>query len=251
MDSVETTRSHPADPARLRPPPPGPWQRAAVVATRQEAAHARTLTLRPSTPMTFLPGQHCLVRLTAPNGYRAQRSYSIATPPGADTLDLTVELLPDGEVSTFLHDVVEAGDELEIRGPIGGYFTWGERPALGIGGGSGLVPLMSMFRHARAVGRDDLFRLVVSVRRPEDLYYADEIARAGATVVYTRAAPEGHGRRPGRITIEDLGLVDPETDLYVCGSSGFCDAVTALLTNAGTEPGRLRVERFGFTGGAI
>lgn len=246
---METTH-RPAGPARLRPPPPGPWQRATVIATRQEAANARTLTLRPSVPIEFLPGQHCLVRLTAPDGYRVQRSYSIATPPGAGTLDLTVELLPDGEVSTFVHDVVEVGDELEIRGPIGGYFTWSARPALGIGGGSGLVPLMSMLRHARAMGRDDLFRLVVSVRRPEDLYYADEISRTGATVVYTRTAPAGHGRRPGRITIDDLDLTDPGTDLYVCGSSGFCDAVTALLTAAGTEPDRVRVERFGFTGGA-
>lgn len=236
----------PAEPPSA--PSPGPWQRATVLAARRETRRARTFTLRPTVPFSFRAGQHCLVRLTAPDGYRAQRSYSIATPPGGQTFDLTVELLPDGEVSGYLHDVVEPGDELDIRGPIGGYFTWDERPALGIGGGSGVVPLMSMLRHARSLGRADLFRMVVSVRQPDDLYYADEIATSDSTIVYTRIAPSGSLRRPGRLGAGDLDIGDSGTNVYVCGSSGFCDAVTALLSSAGVDASRIRVERFGFSG---
>lgn len=229
-------------------PTPGPWQRATVIAARRETPRARTFTLKPVAPLSFRPGQHCLVRLTAPDGYRAQRSYSIASAPGGETFDLTVELLPGGEVSTYLHDAVEPGDELDVRGPIGGYFAWDERPALGIGGGSGVVPLMSMLRHARRLDRPELFRMVVSVRRPEDLYYADEVSRSGSVVVYTRTGPAGSLRPPGHLTIGDLDIGSSGNNVYVCGSSGFCDAVTALLTGAGTDASQIRVERFGFSG---
>ncbi len=154
-----------------------------------------------------------MLRLTAPDGYRAQRSYSIATAPSpADgeedqrsEVELTIELLPGGEVSSFLHEVVEPGDELEVRGPIGGYFVWaGEGPATLVGGGSGVVPLASMLRLARRLGREDLVRLVVSARRPSDLYYADELVGPEVRTVYTREAPPDHSRPVGRITADDL-----------------------------------------------
>src|SRR3954465_6144567 len=155
--------------SEVDPGMPGPWQQATVLAVRDETARARTFRLRlarPSAAGTHVPGQHYVVRLTAPDGYRAQRSYSVASAPdGSDQLELTVERLEDGEVSTFLHDVVEVGDELEVRGPLGGFFVWdGATPALLIGGGSGIVPLMSMLRLARRTGRSNLVRLVISAR---------------------------------------------------------------------------------------
>src|SRR3954454_11997588 len=158
--------------SEVDPGMPGPWQQATVLALRDETARARTFRLRlprPSAEGTHLPGQHYVVRLTAPDGYRAQRSYSVASAPdGSHEIELTVERLEDGEVSTFLHDVVEVGDHLEVRGPIGGWFVWrGETPALLVGGGSGIVPLMAMLRHARRTDRAGLIRLVVSVRGPE------------------------------------------------------------------------------------
>ena len=131
-----------------------PWYTATVVAIRDETPHAKTFRLRLPHRSDHLAGQHVVVRLTAPDGYTAQRSYSVASAPdGSDELELTVELLPDGEVSSFLHDVVEVGDELELRGPLGGFFVWdGASPALLVGGGSGVVPLMAMLRLARRTG---------------------------------------------------------------------------------------------------
>ncbi len=146
------------------------------------------------------------MRLTAEDGYTASRSYSVASPPGDGAeIDLTVERLEHGEVSTFLHDELIVGDEIEVRGPIGGWFVWkGDQPALLVGGGSGLVPLMSMLRHARNLGQEDRLHLVVSVRSPDELLYATELDPADQTIVYTRAAPVGiracagahHRRRP-------------------------------------------------------
>jgi ferredoxin-NADP reductase len=191
------------------------------------------------------------VRLTAPDGYTAQRSYSVASAPdGSDEIDLTVERLPGGEVSGFLHDGVEVGDELEVRGPIGGWFVWdGDGPALLVGGGSGVVPLMAMLRHARATGQQDLVRLVVSARSPTDLYYADELPGPEVTVVYTRAAPPEWPRPLGRITTADVApLVVPTATAYVCGSARFADAASRVVVDAGVPVERIRVERFGPTG---
>jgi ferredoxin-NADP reductase len=237
------------------PPSPGPWQTARVTGIRQETPTAKTFTLTLPRPCSFWAGQYFVVRLTAPDGYRAQRQYSIASAPsGSADLDLTVEILPGGEVSTFLNEAVEVGDTLDVRGPIGGDFAWDLRPALGVGGGSGVVPLMSMLRHARTLGRPDLFRLVVSVRRPEDLYYSAEIPGPDASVVFTRAVPAGHDRPPGRLTDRDLAAVLDEDrdvgdrDVYVCGSTAFCDAATRLVAAAGVPAERIRVERFGFSG---
>jgi ferredoxin-NADP reductase len=226
-----------------------------VTGIRQETPTAKTFTLALPQPCSFWAGQYFVVRLTAPDGYRAQRQYSIASAPSDSAeLDLTVEILPGGEVSGFLNNAVEVGDVLDVRGPIGGDFAWGLRPALGVAGGSGIVPLMSMLRHARNLGRPDLFRLIVSVRRPEDLYYSAEVAGPNTSVVFTRAIPNGHVRPPGRLTAQDLTTQDLTTalggdrDVYVCGSTAFCDAATELVAAAGVPAERIRVERFGFSG---
>jgi ferredoxin-NADP reductase len=222
-----------------------------VVAIRPETARAKTFRLALPVPSGHRAGQHYVVRLTAPDGYTASRSYSVASAPdGSSEFELTVERLDGGEVSTFLHDVVEPGDELEVRGPIGGWFVWdGDTPAVLIGGGSGVVPLMAMLRLARGAQRSPLVRLVVSVRSPGDLYYADELPGPETTVVHTRQAPDAARRPPGRLTADDLApLIRPDATAYVCGSSGFADHASHLLVDLGLPTGRIRVERFGPTG---
>lgn len=239
----------------MLPTPGGPthrgtlrWRTARVLAVRAETPHARTLRLALPAARRHVAGQHYVVRLTAPDGYTASRSYSVASAPD-DTgeIELTVEALADGEVSGHLHEVVEPGDELEVRGPIGG-FTWpGAGPALLVGGGSGVVPLMSMLRQARRDGHPDLLRLVVSARSPEDLYYADELPGPQTTVVFTRRSP---GPRPaGRLAATDLApAVRGGEDVLVCGSPGFCDAATDLLVGGGVPAAAIRLERFGPSG---
>jgi ferredoxin-NADP reductase len=202
-------------------------------------------------PRPHMAGQHYVVRLTAPDGYRASRSYSIASPPdGSGAIELTVERLDDGEVSSFLHDDLVVGDQVEVRGPIGGWFVWsGETPAILVGGGSGVVPLMAMLRLARQSGRSDLVRLIVSARTPDDLYYAAELPGPETTIVYTRATPSGWRRPPGRLNAEDLPSPLPAgATAYVCGSSSFADAATGLLIGAGVATDDIRVERFGPSG---
>jgi ferredoxin-NADP reductase len=232
-------------------PRPGKWQQARVTEIRQETPTAKTFRLALSEPALYLAGQHFLIRLTAPDGYRAQRSYSVASAPGdSGEIELTVEHLPDGEVSSFLHEVVMVGDELDVRGPIGGWFVWrGDTPAVLIGGGSGIVPLMSMLRLARRGGRQDLLHLIVSVRRPAELYYAAELPGPQTTIIYTRSTPPSWPRPAGRLSPADLpGPLNPEATGFVCGSSGFADAATAVLGGAGMPVERIRVERFGPTG---
>jgi ferredoxin-NADP reductase len=195
-----------------------------------------------------LAGQHYVVRLTAEDGYTAQRSYSVASAPGDPLVELFVERLDDGEVSGYLADVVEPGDELEVRGPIGGWFVWdGGTPALLVAGGSGVVPFVAMIRHARALGRLDLLRVAVSSRTLADLPYADELVAAGALVVTTR---EPHGIRPaGRLTAPDLlPLWEPGQTAYVCGSAAFAEAASQLLVGMGFPPDGVRIERFGPSG---
>jgi ferredoxin-NADP reductase len=230
---------------------PTTWESATVIDIRPETASAKTFRLRLPRPSSHVPGQHYILRLSAPDGYTATRSYSVASAPdGSADIELTVERLPDGEVSTFLHDEAVVGDELEVRGPIGGWFIWtADRPALLIGGGSGVVPLMAMLRYARRQGHTDLLRLVVSVRRPEDLYYPHELPGPQSTVVYTRGAPAGPGRPPGRMTPADLEpLLLPDATVYICGSSPFADAATDAATSIGVPVERIRIERFGPTG---
>jgi ferredoxin-NADP reductase len=223
------------------------WQQATVLDVRPETARARTYRLRPAEPFTHRPGQHVVVRLTAPDGYTAQRSYSIASAPDdSGEVELTVERLDGGEVSTFLHDEVVVGDELEVRGPIGGWFVWdGAAPAVLVGGGSGVVPLMAMLRHARGLGRSELVRLTVSARTPGDLLFAGELPGPEVTVVHSRAAS---GIRPaGRLVAADLDVL-PDATAYVCGSSGFADAASRILVDLGQPVERIRVERFGPSG---
>ncbi len=231
-------------------PRPTSWQLARVVAIEPETPTATTFRLAFVEPPKHLAGQHYVVRLTAPDGYTASRSYSVASAPDAShEIELTVERLDGGEVSTFLHDEVVVGDELELRGPIGGWFVWhGDVPALLIGGGSGVVPLMSMLRLARRGGREGLVHAVVSVRTPADVYYADELPGPDVTIVHTRLAPPGSSRPVGRLRHDDLRpLVGHASTVYVCGSSGFADAATSILVDLGVPTTDIRVERFGAT----
>jgi ferredoxin-NADP reductase len=231
-------------------PSVGPWQEATVTDIRIETPTTKTFALALERPTPYVAGQHFVVRLTAPDGYTAQRSYSVATPPGDGTaIELTVERLPEGEVSTFMHDALEIGDMLEVRGPIGGWFVWdGTTPALLIGGGTGIVPLMAMLRMARREGRQSDAHLVVSVRSPAELIYAGELGD-DATVVYTRAAPPGSPRAPGRLTADDLRpYVRDDATVYICGSAAFAEAATDRAREAGVEERALRIERFGPTG---
>jgi ferredoxin-NADP reductase len=173
----------------------------------------------------------------------------VASPPGGDTIELTVEMVPGGEVSGFLDQVVETGDQLEVRGPLG-YFTWGgATPMLGVAGGSGLVPLMSMLRQARTTDRADLVKLLVSARGPDELYYTSELPGPETTIVYTRRTPVHHPRPAGRFDATDLApLLTEAQDVYVCGSAGFCEAVTTTLSGLCVPAARIRVERFGPSG---
>jgi ferredoxin-NADP reductase len=229
-----------------------PWQTARVVAIRDETPRTKTFRFALDQPARHRAGQHYVVRLTAPDGYTASRSYSIASPPDehSNEFELTVERLEEGEVSSFLHDGVEVGDELEVRGPIGGWFVWeGDGPALLVGGGSGVVPLMAMLRFARTTDRSDLVRVVVSARTPADLYYADELPGPETTVVYTREAPPSSSRPAARLTRDDLApALLPDATGYVCGSTAFTNAASDLLVDLGMPVERIRVERFGPTG---
>ncbi len=202
-------------------------------------------------------GQHIEVRLTAEDGYRAQRSYSIANAPEEPGVAITVERLDDGEVSPYLAEVVQAGDQLELRGPIGGWFTWQAAlggPLLLVAGGSGLVPLMAMLRHRRAVGSEVPVRLLLSAQRPEVVLYDRELAELGAIVTrtYTRAAPPGWTgatRRVDRALLEQVAWpAADEPRVYICGPTGFVDTVADILVDLGHAPGRVRTERFGASG---
>jgi ferredoxin-NADP reductase len=231
---------------------PTPWFPATVLAIRDETTRAKTFRLQLPAPIDFLAGQHVVVRLTAPDGYTAQRSYSVASAPdGGDEIELTVELLDDGEVSGFLHEVVEVGDELELRGPLGGFFVWdGASPALLVGGGSGIVPLMAMLRLARASGRGELIRLVVSARGPRELFYGAELTGPETSIVYTRTVPDDWPRAAGRLMASDIPPLAELGDVtaYVCGSTGFCNTAGDLLVGLGQPVDRIRVERFGPSG---
>jgi ferredoxin-NADP reductase len=217
----------------------------------------RVLTLEvPGWPGN-LPGQHLDLRLTAEDGYQAVRSYSIASSGPSPLLELAVDRLPEGEVSPYLVDDVLPGDLMEVRGPLGAYFVWHEEqtePVQLIAGGSGIVPLMAMTRaHARS-GSAAPFRLLYSVRAPEDAYYAAELAEHvgdGLTVdwVYTRTAPPGWPTPPGRISRELLArLTLPPADapaVYVCGPTAFVESAASLLVDLGHDPARVKTERFG------
>jgi ferredoxin-NADP reductase len=237
------------------------WRVATLQAAREETPSARTLVLRVPDWPGHLPGQHVDVRLTAPDGYSTQRSYSIASAwPNDGLVELTVQRVEDGEVSSYLTDGLEVGQPLELRGPVGGWFVWRNEPppVLLVGGGSGVVPLMAMIRARGDVRGRQLFRLVYSVRTPQDTLYAGELARRvrddpGLDVrfVYTRKTPDGWPDPPGRLTVATLNThgwpPDFEPDVFVCGPTGFVETAADMLIALGHDPKKIRTERFGGT----
>jgi len=238
------------------------WQLARVVDLVDETPNVRSILLEPPDWPGHRAGQHVDVRLTAEDGYQAQRSYSIASAPEDESLVLTVERLEDGEVSPYLVDELRPGDELELRGPIGGYFVWEESlggPLLLVAGGSGVVPLRAMLRHRAAVGSDVPARLLYSARSREEVIYAAELERVSGTdgieVVYTltRSWPDGwtgYRRRVDAALLEEVAWPAADRPLvYACGPTGFVEAAASALVALGHEPRRVRTERFGQTGG--
>lgn len=223
---------------------------------RAESATAVTLVLEVPEWPGHVAGQHVDVRLTAEDGYSTQRSYSIASAPDGTRLELTVQRVSGGEVSPYLVDELMPGDQLELRGPVGGWFVWQpeqQEPVLLVAGGSGLVPLMCMIRSRRAVGSKAPFRALYSLRSPAELLYGPEIRQGTSgvdvTYIYTRDAPQQSARPPGRITPDDLVRhgwpPDFEPTCYVCGPTAFVEKVAAYLVLLGHDPERVRTERFG------
>ena len=238
---------------------PLPWREATIGAIRPETPSAKTLVLDVPGWPGHAAGQHVDVRLTAEDGYQAQRSYSIASGPGDPDLELTVEGIEDGEVSPYLTEEAQPGDVFELRGPIGGYFVWHpglEGPLLLVGGGSGLVPLMAMLRHRRAAGSTADARLLLSARTIEDVFYREELEAdpAQVRITLTRGpAPPGWEGWTRRIDRDMLLAVGPEPSqgprVYVCGPTPFVEEAARLLVELGHEPAGVHTERFGPTGG--
>jgi ferredoxin-NADP reductase len=226
------------------------WRLSTVVSITTETSTAKSFRLRLPEVSQHLAGQHYILRLTAPDGYTAARSYSIASPPdNSNEIDLTIERLPEGEVSEFLHEVVVPGDTLEVRGPIGGWFVWrADRPAILIGGGSGVVPLMAMLRLARNHGVADLLRLLVSVRKPDELFYAKEITGPQTAVIYSNESPPGSSRPTGRLQLADIPPLQDSGLVYICGSERFAEAAADLVLASGVTADRMRIEKFGPSG---
>ncbi|MCW2931396.1 MAG: oxidoreductase FAD-binding region [Actinomycetia bacterium] len=258
------------------------WRTATLAWARQETATARTLAFDVPGWPGHLPGQHVIVRLRAEDGYTAQRSYSIASAPAVpghadgDRIELTVQRLADGEVSPYLTDVIEPADQVEVRGPIGSWFTWSPIAGAGaaaatapiqlIAGGSGIVPLMAMIRAANGTVPG---RLLYSARTPADVIYADELerrsggSRLAITYLFTRAeslpgklplvpaVPTASVSLPGRISADVIATMtwgpDASPAIFVCGPSGFVEAASSLLVAAGHPPASIRTERFGPT----
>ncbi len=240
------------------------WQLATVREIRAETSRVKTFTLALPSWTRHRAGQHYDIRLTAPDGYQAQRSYSIASPPElAGEIELTVERLEDGEVSSYMHDVLIPGDLVEVRGPIGGYFVWEAStggPLLLVAGGSGVVPLMAMLRHRAAVGSKVPTRLLYSARTLQDVIYFHELERLrgahdGLEVLYTltRAQPPGWTGFARRIDPQMLrnvaGPLGEGAQAFVCGPTLLVEAVANGLVEIGLPPGQIRTERFGPTGG--
>jgi ferredoxin-NADP reductase len=225
------------------------WQPATLTEIRRETPRVATFRLAVPGWAGHVPGQHLLLRLTAEDGYTAQRHYSLASAPDdSGHVELTLDHVEGGEVSGWFHTLARPGDRLEVRGPVSGFFAWpGDRPALLIGGGSGVVPLMSMVRHHRARALSVPLRLLVSARSPQDLIFAREYG-AETTPVFTRSAPPGVP--VGRLAASHLAplLAEPPAggwEAYVCGSDAFAEHASRLLVAAGQPVDRIRVERFG------
>jgi ferredoxin-NADP reductase len=239
------------------------WLPARVADLREETGTTRTIAFDVPGWPGHRAGQHVDVRLTAEDGYQAERSYSIASPPDGQRVELTVQRVPDGELSSYMCGEMRVGDEVELRGPVGGWFVWRpdeSAPVLLVAGGSGVVPLMAMVRERARSGSAAPFSLLYSVRSPEVVLYADELAQRSRdgdglniSVLYTESAPEGTSRPVGRIGPDDLagaGLSSGSgARAYVCGPTAFVEAVAGLLADQGHDPSNVRTERFGPTGG--
>ncbi len=247
----------------IRVPKPSAWQPATAVSIREETPRVKTIRFAVSNWPGHVPGQHADVRLTAADGYRAERSYSIASPPELSALELTIERLEGGEVSPFLTGQLQPGDTIQLRGPIGGHFVWSasdwRHPLLLVGGGSGVVPLMCMLRHRRLSGSTVPTALLYSARTREDVIYHEELRdlarsdpRFTQRITLTRDFAPGWSGAVGRIDLaavrallRDLGGV---ADSFVCGSDPFVEAASTLLLQAGQPSDAIRTERFGPTG---
>lgn len=236
------------------------WQLGRVVETVTETPSAKTIVLDVPEWLGHDAGQHVDVRLTAPDGYQAQRSYSIASAPESSRLELTVETIDDGEVSPYLTDELRVGDELELRGPIGGYFVWRDElggPLQLIAGGSGIVPLRAMLAHRAAAMSSVPARLLYSARTLHDVIYHDELTRPTdglkLDVALTRAWPPDWAGLTGRLdgdTIQRLTFgVSERPWVYICGPTGFVESVSQSMVQAGHPPARIKTERFGPSGG--
>jgi glycine betaine catabolism B len=238
------------------------WQSAIIARIENQSPRVKSFFFRLPEPISFRPGQHVVLRLTAPDGYRAQRSYSIASPPGPGTieeLELAIERFDDGEVSPFMHDVAQVDDEIELSNPIGGHFNWSPDdggPVLFIGGGSGVVPFMSMLRHRAAIGSRVPVALVFSARLREEVLYFDDLSKFAAsgdgfslTVTLTRDAGL-HQFRAGRIDAALIaGVVAamkmPVRQVLICGSNPFVETATEGTIAAGIDPELIKTERYG------
>jgi len=247
--------------ARLVKRPAVHWQAAVVKDIIPRTARIKSFILAPSRPFKFLAGQHVNVQLTAPDGYRAMRSYSIASSPeNPSQIELAIEHLGNGEVSPFFHEVVEVGDEIEIQGPLGGHFVWSKLdggPLLLVGGGSGLVPLMSIIRHREAVARDVVIILLLSARDWDDVLYRDELLalderRNGFTLVLTltRELPKrdvDYGRRVDTAMMAEVlrRLPGAPRHVFACGTNSFVSAAVDGAVAAGTPASIIRTERYG------
>ena len=236
------------------------WQVATVDELTDETPRVRTITFGVPDWPDHQAGQHLDVRLTAEDGYQARREYSIASAPG-EPVAITVERLEDGEVSSYLTEELRVGDELELRGPVGGYFVWGPEdggPLLLAAGGSGIVPLRAILRHRRSAGSTVPVRLLYSARTQDDLIYAAELSQYDAAVTVictlTREQPPGWAGRAGRVDAAMLREVAWPAEMsplaFVCGPTGFVETVAEGLVDLGYQPGRVKTERFGATGGS-
>lgn len=240
------------------------WQIASITKIKPETAAVKTFTLKLPDWMRHRAGQHYDIRLTAEDGYQAQRSYSIASEPEREgEVDITVERIQDGEVSTYLHDVVVPEDRIEARGPIGGYFVWEATmidPLLLIAGGSGVVPLMSMIRHRAAAGARNPAALLYSSRSLEDVIFYDELERLRSTDpglqvfhTLTRSQPagwKGYARRIDEVMLKEVaGPLGRAAQVFICGPTLMVESAANALVRIGINSSQIRTERFGPTGG--
>jgi len=242
--------------------PPVNWQNAIITRIETMSPRVKSFFFRLPEPIAFRPGQHVLLRLTAPDGYRAQRSYSIASAPGpgkAEVLELTIERFDDGEVSPFMHDAAQVGDEIELGGPIGGHFNWSPEdggPVLFIGGGLGVVPFMSMLRQREAIGSQVPVVLLFSARLREDLLFFEELSEMAVSsdgfslmVTLTRET-DAHSFRAGRIDAAMMAdivaaIKVPVRQVLICGSNAFVETAAEGTITVGIDPAIIKTERYG------